>query len=42
VIINQHGVSKIEEIILDDFESSLLKKSSQKLHDQINFAHFNS
>ena len=36
VIINRHGVSKIEEIKLDDFESSLLKKSSQKLHDQIN------
>lgn len=36
VIINQYGVSKIEDLKLDEFESSLLKKSSQKLHDQIN------
>ena len=36
VIINQHGVSKIEDLKLDEFESSLLKKSSRKLHDQIN------
>lgn len=36
VIINQYGVSKIEDLKLDEFEFSLLKKSSQKLHDQIN------
>jgi len=36
VIINQYGVSKIEDLKLDEFESLLLKKSSQKLHDQIN------
>ena len=35
-IINQYGVSKIEDLKLDEFEFSLLKKSSQKLHDQIN------
>ena len=36
VVINQYGVSKIEDLKLDEFEFSLLKKSSQKLHDQIN------
>ena len=36
VTINQYGVSKIEDLKLDEFEFSLLKKSSQKLHDQIN------
>ena len=36
VTINQYGVSKIEDLKLDEFESSLLKESSQKLHDQIN------
>jgi len=36
VIINQYGISKIEDLKLDEFEFSLLKKSSQKLHDQIN------
>jgi len=36
VIINQYGVSKIEDLKLDEFESSLLKKSSRKLRDQIN------
>ncbi|MDH3855518.1 MAG: hypothetical protein OES27_05285 [Nitrosopumilus sp.] len=35
VIINQYGISKIEDLKLDEFEFSLLKKSSQKLHDQI-------
>ena len=36
VIINQYGISKIEDLKLDELEFSLLKKSSQKLHDQIN------
>ena len=36
VTINQYGISKIEDLKLDEFEFSLLKKSSQKLHDQIN------
>ena len=36
VIINQHGVYKIEEIALDEFESLLFKKSSQRIHQQIN------
>ena len=35
VIIHQYGISKIEDLKLDEFEFSLLKKSSQKLHDQI-------
>ncbi|MDH3696588.1 MAG: lactate dehydrogenase [Nitrosopumilus sp.] len=35
VTINQYGISKIEDLKLDEFEFSLLKKSSQKLHDQI-------
>jgi len=34
--INQNGVSEIEEIKMDEFESSLFKKSSQKIRHQLN------
>lgn len=36
VLINSSGISKILDIVLDDSESLLLKKSSQRIHDQIN------
>ena len=34
--INQNGVSEIEEIKMDEFESLLFKKSSQKIRHQLN------
>ena len=36
VLINSSGISKILDIVLDNSESLLLKKSSQRIHDQIN------
>jgi len=36
VKINQNGVSEIQKIELDKSESSLLKESSKKIHDDIN------
>ncbi|NQV40065.1 MAG: lactate dehydrogenase [Nitrosopumilus sp.] len=36
VLINSSGISKILDIVLDDSESLLLQKSSQRIHDQIN------
>lgn len=36
VLINSSGISKILDIALDDSESLLLKKSSQRIRDQIN------
>ncbi|KEQ55871.1 Malate dehydrogenase protein [Marine Group I thaumarchaeote SCGC AAA799-E16] len=39
VKINQNGVSEIQQIKLDDTESSSLKKSSEKIRNDINSAH---
>lgn len=36
VTINQNGVSEIQIIELDELESSMLKESSKKIHDDIN------
>ena len=36
VKINQNGVSKIENISLDEIESDLLKKSAEKIRKDIN------
>ena len=36
VKINQNGVSKIEKIVLDESEKSMLKESSKKIRDDIN------